>query len=255
MRRRPVIGITLELDDNLIKDVERGMREPLQQAGAMVIALPRDTPLDELDYVIDLIDGVVFSGGADVHPDWYGAEHYEKTVAVPEVHDLFEVTLARRALELGMPVLGLCRGAQVLAVADGGTLTQDVPTLHEGAGRHAFDWYGQAILPLGDHGHEIRFEPDSRVARWIGDGPPVVNSFHHQCVATTGKRLRPMAWTLDGVIEATERRDGNGFAIGLQWHNEMMWPHDERFLAPHREFAEACWEYAALRDGAAARAS
>ena len=107
MRRRPVIGITLELDDNLIKDVERGMREPLQDAGAMVIALPRDTPLDELDFVIDLIDGVVFSGGADVHPDWYGHEHHEKTVAVPEVHDLFEVTLARRALELGMPVLGL----------------------------------------------------------------------------------------------------------------------------------------------------
>ncbi len=90
------------------------------------------------------------------------------------------------------------------------------------------------------------------MARWIGDGPPVVNSFHHQCVASTGTRLRPMAWTLDGVIEATERRDGNGFAIGLQWHNEMMWPHDERFLAPHREFAEACWEYAAVRDGGAA---
>jgi len=82
-----------------------------------------------------------------------------------------------------------------------------------------------------------------------------VNSFHHQCVASTGQRLRPMAWCVDGVIEATERRDGAGFAIGLQWHNEMMWPHDERFLAPHREFAQACWDYAALRDGAAVRAS
>jgi len=253
--RRPVIGITLELDDRLIKDVERGMRQPLQDEGALVIALPRDTPLSELDFVLDLIDGVVFSGGADVHPDWYGHDHYEKTVAVPEAHDLFEITLARRALELGMPVLGLCRGAQVLAVADGGTLTQDVPTLHEGAGRHAFDWYAQAILPLDDHGHEIRYEPDSRVAAWIGDGPPVVNSFHHQCVASTGQRLRPMAWCVDGVIEATERRDGAGFAIGLQWHNEMMWQHDERFLAPHREFAQACWDFAALRDGAAVRAS
>jgi len=255
MRRRPVIGITLELDDNLIRDVEYGMRQPLQDEGAMVIALPRDTPLSELDFVLDLIDGVVFSGGADVHPDWYGHDPYEKTVAVPEAHDLFEVTLARRALELGMPVLGLCRGAQVLAVADGGTLTQDVPTLHDGAGRHAFDWYGQAILPLGDHGHEIRYEPDSRVAAWIGDGPPFVNSFHHQCVASTGKRLRPVAWCVDGVIEATERRDGAGFAVGLQWHNEMMWKHDARFLAPHIEFARACWDYAALRDGAAVRAS
>ena len=75
-----------------------------------------------------------------------------------------------------------------------------------------------------------------------------MNSFHHQCVATTGARLRPVAWTLDGVIEATERRDGGGFAIGLQWHNEMMWPHDERFLAPHREFTQAAWDYAAARD-------
>ena len=74
-----------------------------------------------------------------------------------------------------------------------------------------------------------------------------MNTFHHQCVATTGSRLRPTVLALDGVIEATERRDGRGFAAGLQWHNEMMWQHDERFLAPHPELAEACWEYAAER--------
>lgn len=253
--RRPVIGITLELDDHLVNDVEKGMRRPMQDEGAMVVALPRDTPLSELDYVLDLIDGVVFSGGADVHPSWYGHDQYELTVAVPEAHDLFEITLARRALELGMPVLGLCRGAQVLAVADGGTLTQDVPSLHEGAGRHAWDWYAQAPEPLVEHGHEIRYDPDSRVAAWIGDGAPIVNSFHHQCVASTGQRLQPVAWCVDGVIEATERRDGAGFAVGLQWHNEMMWKHDERFRGPHVEFARAAWDYAAARDRTAARAS
>ena len=215
-----------------------------------MIALPRDTPLHELDTVLEMIDGVVFSGGADVDPSWYGHEPYELTVAVPPVHDTFEITLARRALELGMPVLGLCRGAQVLAVADGGTLTQDVAKLHEGASRHAWDWYGIATEPMDEHGHEIRYEPDSRVAAWIGDGPPKVNSFHHQCVQTVGSRLRPVAWTLDGVIEATERCDGGGFAMGLQWHNEMMWSHDERFLAPHREFTQAAWDYAAARDRA-----
>ena len=104
-----------------------------------------------------------------------------------------------------------------------------------------------ALEPLDDHGHEIRYEPDSRVAAWIGDGPPKVNSFHHQCVGDDRLAPAPVAWTLDGVIEATERRDGGGFAIGLQWHNEMMWPHDERFLAPHREFAQAAWDYAAAR--------
>jgi len=248
MPRRPVIGITLELEDNLVLQVEKGIRAPLQEAGAFVITLPRDTPLHELDTVLEMIDGVVFSGGADVDPSWYGHEPYSKTVAVPPVHDAFEITLARRALELGMPVLGLCRGAQVLAVADGGTLTQDVATLHEGASRHAWDWYGIAPEPLDEHGHEIRYELDSRVAAWIGEGSPKVNSFHHQCVSTTGSRLRPVAWTLDGVIEATERRDGGGFAIGLQWHNEMMWRHDDRFLAPHREFTQAAWDYAAARD-------
>ena len=147
MSRRPVIGITLELEDNLVLQVEKGIRAPLQEAGAFVITLPRDTPLHELDTVLDLIDGVVFSGGADVDPSWYGHEPHELTVAVPPVHDTFEITLARRALELGMPVLGLCRGAQVLAVADGGTLTQDVAKLHEGASRHAWDWYGIATEP------------------------------------------------------------------------------------------------------------
>jgi putative glutamine amidotransferase len=248
MQRRPVIGITLEFEDNLILEVEKGLRAPLQEEGALVISLPRDTPIHELDAVLGMIDGVVFSGGADVDPSWYGHEPYELTVAVPPVHDLFEITLARRALELGMPVLGLCRGAQVLAVADGGTLTQDVATLHEGASRHAWDWYGIATAPLDEHGHEIRYESDSRVATWIGHGPPKVNSFHHQCVRTLGSRLRPMAWSLDGVIEATERSDGGGFAIGLQWHNEMMWRHDERFLAPHREFTQAAWDFAAERD-------
>jgi putative glutamine amidotransferase len=250
MRRRPVIGITLELEDHLVLEVEKGLRAPLQQEGAFVIALPRDTPIDELDTVLEMVDGVVFSGGADVDPSWYGHEPYELTVAVPAVHDLFEITLARRALELGMPVLGLCRGAQVLAVADGGTLTQDVATLHEGASRHAWDWYGIATSPMDEHGHEIRYEPDSRVAAWIGDGPPKVNSFHHQCVRTVGSRLRPVAWSLDGVIEATERCDGGGFAVGLQWHNEMMWRHDERFLQPHHEFTQAAWDYAAARDRA-----
>ena len=167
---------------------------------------------------------------------------------MPPVHDLFEITLARRALELGMPVLGPVPGRPGAGRRRRRHLTQDVATLHEGASRHAWDWYGIATAPLDDHGHEIRYEPDSRRGHWIGDGPPKVNSFHHQCVRTTGSRLRPVAWTLDGVIEATERSDGGGFAIGLQWHNEMMWRHDERFLAPHREFTQAAWDYAAARD-------
>jgi len=252
---RPVIGYTLELEDPLLVHVEASLREPLERAGALAVPLSRSTRVDRIDQLLEMLDGIQFSGGADVDPAHYGEDRHELTRPIAADHDAFEIELARRGLQRGMPMLGICRGIQVLAVADGGKLTQDVETLHEGARRHRHSWEELALLDPGAHWHVILPEPGSAAERWLDGGPPLVNSFHHQCVAVTGRRLRPVAWTLDGVIEATERCDGGGFAVGLQWHNEMMWPHDERFLAPHREFAEACWEYAALRDGAAARAS
>ena len=127
MPRRPVIGITLELEDNLILQVEKGIRAPLQEAGAFVHhpaarhAAARAGHGARPDRRRRLLRRCR-RRPVVVRPRAVRA----KTVAVPPVHDAFEITLARRALELGMPVLGLCRGAQVLAVADGGTLTQDV---------------------------------------------------------------------------------------------------------------------------------
>jgi len=243
---RPIIGVTIELEDGLIVDVERGLREPLARAGALVVLLSRGTPAHEVEAVLDLIDGVQLSGGADVDPTYYGADPHELTIPVAPEHDAFELGLAAGALERGMPIMGLCRGAQVLAVADGGTLTQDVETLHPGAGRHMGDWDGTARGPAGDHWHEVVVEPGSNAERWFGSGPRRVNTFHHQCVATTGRVLVPTVRAVDGVIEATERRDGHGFAAGLQWHNEMMWQHDDRFLAPHAELVAAA---SAFRNG------
>jgi putative glutamine amidotransferase len=245
--RRPVIGITLELDDPLIPHVAVGLRAPLEEAGALVIALPRDTPEADLEQVLAMLDGIELSGGADVDPAHYGHERHHLTETVPERHDRFEISLARHALERGMPVLGICRGAQVLAVADGGTLTQDVLTLHDGAHAHTGSWEGTALEPPGDHWHDITIEPDSALAGWFAGGPHRVNSFHHQCVATVGTRLRPVARSLDGVIEATERADGAGWAVGLQWHNELMWRHDRRFLGPHHGLVAAARAYAAGR--------
>src|SRR5690348_13966666 len=184
---RPIIGVTVEFEDGLILDVERGLREPLARAGALVILLPRDTPADEVATVLDMIDGVQLSGGADVHPAHYGADHHELTIPVAPAHDAFELGLAAGALARGMPVIGLCRGAQVLAVADGGTLTQDVATLHPGGRDHTGDWQGTARGPEGGHWHDVVVEPGSNAERWFADGPRRVNTFHHQCVASTGR--------------------------------------------------------------------
>jgi putative glutamine amidotransferase len=247
---RPIIGVTVEFEDGLILDVERGLREPLARAGALVILLPRDTPADEVATVLDMIDGVQLSGGADVHPTHYGADQHELTIPVAPGHDAFELGLAAGALERGMPIIGLCRGAQVLAVADGGTLTQDVATLHPGARDHTGDWNGTARGPEGEHWHDVVVEPGSNAERWFASGPRRVNTFHHQCVASTGRVLVPTVRCADDdVIEATERRDGRGFAAGLQWHNEMMWQHDERFLVPHAELVAAARAYRASRNG------
>jgi putative glutamine amidotransferase len=244
--RKPVIGVTLELADPLLEEVERGLREPLEQAGAVMVGLMRDSPVANIDPLLDLLDAVTLTGGADVHPDYYDADPHELTRPITAAHDAFEITLAQRALERGMPILGVCRGAQVLAVADGGALVQDVEALHAGAHRHRYGWRELALLPPAEHWHQVRTEPGSRVAGWFG--PSVaVNSFHHQAVRRTGRRLAATAFTADGSIEAVESPADRAFAVGLQWHNELMWRHDARFAAPHHALAVAAADYQAGR--------
>src|SRR5262249_5290500 len=163
--------------------VELSLRTPLQQFGAMPLVLPRRSSTEDIDQVLAAIDGLLLSGGADVDPSYYGHDRHELTRTGHAAEDAFEVELTRRALGRGMPVMGVCRGIQVMAVADGGTLTQDVATLHPGATEHRNRWRDQALDPPGDHWHPVRAEPGSAADRWLAGGAPAVNSFHHQCVA------------------------------------------------------------------------
>jgi putative glutamine amidotransferase len=237
--RRPVIGYTIMLEDSMLLEVEPSLRAPLEQLGALPLVLPRQTPVQDIDQLLGMVDGLLLSGGDDVHPQHYGHEPHELTKPAPAHEDAFELELARRALDRGTPLLGICRGIQVMAVADGGTLTQDVQTLHEGALDHRQSWKRLALEPPGQHWHTVVTEPGSAVERWLAGGEPTVNSFHHQCVASTGKRLHATARGEDGVIEAIERSDGGGFAAGMQWHNELMWRHDPRFLQPFQDLCFA----------------
>ncbi|MGN6379396.1 MAG: gamma-glutamyl-gamma-aminobutyrate hydrolase family protein [Gaiellales bacterium] len=246
--RRPVIGYTIELEDPLLKRVEPSLREPLQRLGAIAMALPRSTPVEHVDQVLDTVDGVQLCGGADVDPRHYGQQQHPTTRPHRADQDEFEIELTRRALERGMPVLGICRGIQVLAVAGGGGLTQDVESLHEGAHRHRYPWQELAEVEPGDHWHDVEVVEGSAAERWFAGGPARVNSFHHQCVAETGPLLRATARARDGVIEAIERADGGGFAAGTQWHNELQWQRDERFLRPFEDLVEAARSRAEARE-------
>ena len=241
---RPVIGYTIELQDPMLLEVEPSLRTPLQRFGAVPVVLPRATPADDIDQLLDMVDGLQLCGGADVDPSHYGHEAHELTKPGDQIEDSFELELARRAYTRGMPVMGICRGIQVMAVADGGTLTQDVETMHEGAIQHRRSWRDLALEPPGAHWHAVRTEPGSAVERWLAGGEPRVNSFHHQCVATTGSIMRATGHGEDGVIETIERVDGRGWAAGMQWHNELMWRHDERFLRPFQDLVLAARAYA-----------
>jgi putative glutamine amidotransferase len=246
---RPVIGCTIELADSMLGEVEPSLRRPLEDFGAVTIVFPRQTPVDRIDQLLDMVDGIQLSGGWDVHPSHYGEERHELTEPAHELEDAFELEVTRRALDRGMPVMGICRGIQVLAVAGGGKLTQDVETMHEGALHHRRSWTALALDPPGDHWHRVVTTPGSAADRWLAGGEPAVNSFHHQCVADPGPRFVATARSEDGVIEAIERVDGRGWAAGMQWHNELMWRHDERFLRPFGDLVEAAAAHAAGRGG------
>lgn len=187
----------------------------IQHAGGLVLMIPPDPRLESNpDAVLDLIDGLILVGGADVDPGSYGAEpHPQTNGAVPE-RDRAELALARRAAERGLPTLGICRGMQLLNVAMGGTLRQHIPddVGHEEHRRH--------LGSFDDSEHDVRLAPGSLAARAAGEERHATKSHHHQGVAEVGEGLRVTGLSvLDELPEAIET-EGPNFCLGVQWHPE-----------------------------------
>lgn len=170
------------------------------------------------------LDGLVLQGGADVSPLSYGEEPLRPEWAGDRLRDEYEMELLHEFMEAGKPVLGICRGLQLINVALGGTLYQDIGTQLAEAGAHVDDTYEK-------HLHEICFEPGGRLARiYRGASRARVTSIHHQSVKTLGRNLAVEAWSdPDHVIEAM-RGTGKGFVLGVQWHPEFHVPGDENVL-------------------------
>lgn len=166
------------------------------------------------------LDGLVLQGGADISPGLYGEAALGAHWATDRVRDAYEIELLQAFVAAQKPVLGICRGAQLINVACGGTLYQDIPTQLPGAAAHVTDDYER-------HQHEIRFEAGSALARLYaaGAGGRVI-SIHHQAIKTLGRELRVEARSLpDGVVEAI-RGTGAGYLCGVQWHPEFHRPGD-----------------------------
>lgn len=169
------------------------------------------------------LDGLLFTGGRDVDPRHYGEEPHQKLGGVDPVKDALELAAIRAARALGVPMLGVCRGIQMLAVAFGGALYQDLASQVEGAIRH------QQGLDKRMTSHRVHVESETRLAGLLGAaGPLWVNSYHHQAVKRVPEGFRVAARAADGVVEAIEAADDrHGWVLGVQWHPEGLWRRDE----------------------------
>lgn len=165
------------------------------------------------------LDGLVLTGGGDIAPGRYGASPGPHLAGLDPERDSLEITLAQWAIEARMPLLGICRGQQVVNVALGGSLFQDISSELPQALRH--DAHGDGDPPRW---HEVHLQPGTRLHRLIGRASVTVNSFHHQAVSALGRGLIASAAAVDGIIEGIELPDPP-FALAVQWHPERMARH------------------------------
>ncbi len=212
---RPIIGLTpyaMEKEERRELRLGRRYCEQIQAAGGLPLILPFSEDGSEIEQAAALCDGLLFTGGEDLEPALYGEQKLPECGAVDRSRDVFELALMDAAERRGLPVLGICRGIQLINVFYGGTLWQDLES--------------QQGLPKERHSpghyalcHRMNVAAPSRLSALLGAGAYFVNSSHHQSVKDTPLRITARAD--DGVIEAIER-EGERFVLGVQWHPERM---------------------------------
>jgi putative glutamine amidotransferase len=190
------------------------------EAGGAPILIPPDLPEDGWRTLLDRLDGILFSGGADI-----GLEHFDgephPSMEVEAVRDYIELPLLRAAVNGDKPFLGICRGLQVMNVALGGTLYTHILDQLPNALQH--DWHDQQRETLA---HPVRVEEGTRLAEILGAPLVQVNSLHHQGIKDLAPNLKATAFAPDGLIEGIELPD-HKFALAVQWHPEWMTKHEE----------------------------
>ncbi|MFJ8904797.1 MULTISPECIES: gamma-glutamyl-gamma-aminobutyrate hydrolase family protein [unclassified Streptomyces] len=212
MSGRPLIGISTYAEPDVRWGVWQldaallpaGYPRLVQRAGGLAVMLPPDAP-EHAEAAVARLDGLVVAGGPDVEPVRYGAEPDPRTGPPARARDAWELALIRAALDRRVPLLGICRGMQLLNVALGGTLVQHID--------------GHAEVPGTFGRHPVKPVPGTRYADAVPEETSVP-TYHHQAVDRLGTGLIPSAYAEDGTVEAVERPDGH-WVVGVQWHPEM----------------------------------
>lgn len=233
---QPVIGITCSFDQHLERYcLAQEYVRSVEAAGGIPVALPALKNISLVPRHLAWVDGLLLSGGADVDPAFFNEEPWPWTGEITPERDWYEIELVSRALAGSMPILAICRGMQVLNIAAGGSIHQDIGRGIRKTLKHSQQaprWYPT---------HRVDIEPGTKLAAVFQTESLRVNSFHHQAVKNPAPGFTVAARSSDGVIEAIEAT-GEGFALGVQFHPECMWERDIKFLELFKALVKACGE-------------
>ena len=223
MKAAALIGVTISITGDTYPErayVNGAYLRAVQEAGGVPVLLAPQLDDAARGGLWRLLDGVVLTGGGDVDPARFGQSRHPTVSDVSDARDTLEIDLTHYALEHRLPLLAICRGIQVLNVALGGTLHQDIASDFEPSIVHSQK--ERRHQPT----HRVKLEDGTRLARILGASEVEVNSFHHQALARLGEGLRAVAWSPDGIVEGVEMAEARGLVIGVQWHPEDLVGHD-----------------------------
>jgi putative glutamine amidotransferase len=234
----PLIGVTTYRNQNSSGFTQFSVAEAyvsaLSNAGASPILIPLGGSLVTLDVLLSHLDGLLFSGGGDIHPHAYSSRMHARVSEVDRDRDRVELHLLDRAISMRLPFLGICRGFQLINVGLGGSLYEDILDQHEGALQHQTS----QDRPRDHLAHHVKIDADSSLGCILGAAELSVNSMHHQGVRQLAPELRATALAPDGIIEGFEYI-GYPFGLGVQWHPEWLQAYSP-MRALFSAFVEAC---------------
>lgn len=219
----PVIGVTVwkeAKNSNVYETVNEANLNAIAHNGGVPIMLPITRNEKIIELYLDIIDGILFTGGEDINPLIFGEEPMKGLGVVEFDRDEFEVALYKKAAKRNMPMLGICRGMQLMNVAAGGNVYQDIYNQRQNTFSH-----DPKIIFNGNEFHSVSVKGNSKLAEILRCSDIKTNSYHHQAVRDVAENYEATAFAKDGIIEGIEASNLN-FAVGVQWHPEVMY---ERF--------------------------
>lgn len=236
---KPVIGVTTDSESkngHYYQRLNSWNLKSISDNGGIPFMFQITNDDEIIEKYLEMVDGILFTGGNDVNPQHYGEDPIKGIGILDCERDEFEIKLYKKAVEKDIPILGLCRGAQVMNVAAGGKLYQDIYIQRQETNSHNYDTFGAFEY------HNVEIINDSKLFEMLKVNELKTNSYHHQSVKEIAEGYKPTAFAKDGIIECIESENLT-FAVGIQWHPEVMYDKLSIYANIFRDFIKQCEIY------------